>query len=151
MGRISEILALAQSRNPVPQLAYTGSLLPHEAIELLQLAPGTCLIDVRSHAELDLNGSIPAAIHIEWRSWPGWVQNPHFVNQLKQRIDPESLLLFICRNGQRSHQAALACVETGIRNVYNVLEGFEGEINPRTGHRNEINGWKHRALPWSQS
>jgi len=31
-----------------------------------------------------------------------------------------------------------------------VLEGIEGELNKATGHRNELNGWKHRILPWTQ-
>jgi Rhodanese-related sulfurtransferase len=150
MGRISNILTAAHTRIDASAQPYSGALLPHEALELLELAPGTSLIDVRSRAELDLNGSIPGAIHVEWRSWPGWVQNPHFIMQLRQLVDAEATLLFICRNGQRSHQAAVASVEAGFGNCYNVLEGFEGEIDKNTGHRNEINGWKFRGLPWTQ-
>ncbi|MHB1436214.1 MAG: rhodanese-like domain-containing protein, partial [Thiobacillus sp.] len=41
--------------------------------------------------------------------------------------------------------------EAGRGNCYNVLEGFEGDLNKATGHRNEINGWKYRGLPWTQS
>ncbi len=119
--------------------------------ELLQITPGSRLIDVRSHAELEFNGVIPGAMHVEWQSWPGWVLNPHFLIQLAQATDPESLLFFICRSGERSHRAAVACTEAGRGSCYNVLEGIEGDLNKATGHRNELNGWKHRSLPWTQS
>jgi rhodanese-related sulfurtransferase len=151
MGRITEILDGAQRRGKEAQLPYAGALNPDEAIELLGLAPGARLIDVRSHAELDLTGTIPGVVHVEWRSWPGWVPNPHFLTQFKQAVDPEALLMFICRSGPRSHQAAAACAAAGMANCYNVLEGLEGDINKATGHRNERNGWKFRGLPWTQS
>ena len=151
MGRITELLDTAHSRSRVHSWSFAGAMLPHEAHELRQLAPGARLIDVRSRAELELSGVIPDALHVEWQSWPGWVLNPHFMAQLTQATDPESLLIFICRNGARSHGAAAACTEAGRGNCYNVLEGFEGDLNKATGHRNEINGWKYRGLPWTQS
>ena len=151
MGRITELLDTAHSRSKAQSWSFAGALLPHEARELLQLAPGTRLIDVRSRAELELSGAIPDALHVEWQSWPGWVLNPHFMAQLTQATDPESLLIFICRSGARSLCAADACTEAGRGNCYNVLEGFEGDLNKATGHRNELNGWKYRGLPWAQN
>jgi rhodanese-related sulfurtransferase len=151
MGRITELLDIAHSRGQANSLPYSGALLPHEAHELLQVAPGARLIDVRSRAELELNGTLPEAVHVELLSWPGWVMNPHFLTQLAQASDPETLLFFICRSGHRSHRAALACAEAGRGSCYNVLEGFEGDLNKATGHRNELNGWKQRGLPWTQS
>jgi rhodanese-related sulfurtransferase len=151
MGRITELLNTAHSRSQEHALPYIGALLPHEAYELLQLAPGARLIDVRSRAELELTGTLPGAVHVEWQSWPGWVSNPHFSAQLMQAIDPESLLFFICRSGQRSHRAAMASTAAGLNHCYNVLEGFEGDLDKSTGHRNTLNGWKQRGLPWIQN
>ena len=151
MGRITELLDTAHQRSQSNSWSFAGALLPQEAHELLQVAPGTRLIDVRSHAELELNGTIPGALHVEWQSWPGWVLNPHFLAQVAQATDPESLLFFICRSGERSYKAAAACTEAGRGSCYNVLEGLEGDLNKATGHRNELNGWKHRSLPWAQS
>jgi len=151
MGRITELLDTAHSRSRAHSWSFAGAMLPHEAQELRQLAPGARLIDVRSRAELELSGLIPGALHVEWQSWPGWVLNPHFMAQLTQATDPESLLIFICRNGARSHYAAAAGTKAGRGNYYNVLEGFEGDLNKATGHRNELNGWKYRGLPWTQS
>ena len=150
MGRITELLDTAHTRSQTHSWPFVGALLPHEAHELLQLAPGARLVDVRSRAELDFNGTIPDAVHVEWLSWPGWVPNPHFLTQLTQATDPESLLIFICRTGQRSHRAAAACTEAGRGSCYNMLEGFEGDLNKATGRRNELNGWKHHGLPWTQ-
>ena len=150
MGRLTEILTAAQQRAQTSGLPYAGALTPDEAAEVLILAPGSRLVDVRSRAELDLIGSIPEAAHVEWMSYPGWHPNPHFLSQLKQSVDTEALTLFICRNGQRSHRAAEAAMLGGYRSCYNVLEGFEGEINPATGHRGEMNGWRARGLLWVQ-
>lgn len=150
MGRLTEILAAAQQRAQSSGLPYEGALTPEEAAEVLELAPGSRLIDVRSRAELDLVGSIPGAVQVEWMTYPGWHPNPHFINQLKQSSDAEALTLFICRNGQRSHRAAEAATLAGYRDSYNVLEGFEGEINPASGHRGETGGWKAKGLAWAQ-
>ena len=150
MGRLTEILSLAQSRAKEVKLAYEGILLPHEAAELLEMAPGARLIDVRSRAELDLVGMIPEAIHVEFRHFPGWALNPHFLTQLRQLTDPGDLTMFICRNGARSHQATLTASEAGWHDSYNVAEGFEGDFNKTTSRRSEINGWKARGLRWLQ-
>ena len=151
MGRITELLDHAHKRGQTHAWPFAGALLPHEAHELLQLAPGARLVDVRSQAELEFNGALPNATHIEWLTWPGWAPNPHFLTQLAQATDPESLLIFICRTGMRANKAAAACTESGRGSCYSVLEGFEGDLNKATGHRNEINGWKFHGLPWTQS
>ncbi len=150
MGRITELLKTAQQRAQNSGLAYQGALTPPEALEVLKLVPGCRLIDVRSRAELELVGAIPDAVHIEWAAYPGWHPNPYFLNQLKQSVETGILLLFICRNGNRSHKAAEAATLSGFLDCYNVLEGFEGDVNPATNHRSEINGWKILGLPWAQ-
>ena len=149
MGRLTEILTVAQQRAQSSGLPYQGALTPVEAAEILRLAPGSRLIDVRSRAELELVGFIPEALHVEWMFYPGWQPNAHFLNQLRQIVDMEALALFICRNGQRSHRAAEAAMLGGYCDCYNVLEGFEGEPNPATGRRGELNGWKARGLVWT--
>lgn len=151
MGRITELLATARERASQARHPYAGALLPHEAWELLQCAPGARLVDVRAHAEIAFNGSPPNAVHVEWQSWPGWVANPHFLAQLKQATDPESLLLFLCRSGLRGHKAAAAATEAGFTACYTILEGFEGDLDKTSGQRNTLGGWKKRGLPWTQT
>jgi rhodanese-related sulfurtransferase len=149
MNSLHDTLALAQSRARELKLPYEGALTPREAYEVLQRAPGATLIDVRSKAELDWVGRIPGAVELEWASYPGMQRNPHFIDHLKKQVDPEALLLFICRSGPRSHFAAAAATEAGFADCYNVLEGFEGEKDAG-GRRNTVGGWRAAGLPWHQ-
>lgn len=149
MGTLSDLLALAQQRALNLGLPYQGALTPGEAWQVLQLAPGAKLVNVRSRAELDWVGRVPAAVEIEWASWPGMQRNTNFVSQLRHQVDPEALVMFLCRSGARSDGAARAAVEAGYSNCYNVLEGFEGDKDAN-GQRNRIGGWRHAGLPWHQ-
>src|SRR5690554_1254095 len=150
MGKLTEILQLARERAERLGLPYAGALTPTEAHEVWQRAPGAKLVDVRTRAEWDWVGRVPAAVEIEWLSYPGSVPNPAFVSQLKREVDPESLVKFPCRAGGRSDTAARAATEAGYAEAYNVLEGFEGEQDAH-GHRNRVGGWRHAGLPWTQS
>ena len=87
---------------------------------------------------------------IELKSFPGMVDNPHFAEQLKTQVDHEALVLFLCRSGARSDQAARIAAEHGYTNAYNILEGFEGDKDGNS-HRNTVNGWRASGLPWIQS
>lgn len=150
MGKISSILQTAQQRAKAMKLSYEGALLPDEANEILLTAPGAKLVDVRSRAEIDWVGYIPGAVHIEWATYPGMKPNPHFVAQLEQQVDKEALVLFICRSGGRSHHAAEVATQSGFGDCYNVLEGFEGDMDSNR-QRNNIAGWRAADLPWVQS
>jgi rhodanese-related sulfurtransferase len=149
MGNITATLQAAQQRAKELELPYEGALLPDEAYAILQSAPGAKLVDIRSRAELEWVGRIPGAIEIEWATYPGMRPNPHFLAQLDQEVDKESLVLFICRSGARSHQAAIAATLAGYLDCYNVLEGFEGDKNAEE-QRNSLNGWRIAGLPWKQ-
>ena len=80
-------------------------------------------------------------------SYPGNRANPHFLAQLKQQVDPEALVLFLCRSGARSHNAAALAAQAGYSECYNVLEGFEGDKDAN-GQRGKLGGWRHAGLPW---
>ncbi|HEX5338234.1 MAG TPA: rhodanese-like domain-containing protein [Gallionella sp.] len=146
---LSEILARAQQRAQELGLSYEGALTPQEAWQVLELAPAAKLVDVRSRAELDLVGRIPQAAHIEWAYYPDWSPNPDFVAQLKMQVDAESLVMFLCRTGARSNKAANAAHAAGYTEVYNVLEGFEGDTDHAKEQRGGINGWQAAGLPWT--
>ena len=150
MGKISAILELARHRGESLKLPYSGAVTPVEAWELLQNAPGTRLVDVRTQAEWHWVGRVPHAVEIEWMKWPERQQNTHFLTELKTQVDKESMVLFLCRSAQRSHLAAILANEQGWNSCYNILEGFEGEKDVN-GQRNNIGGWRKAALPWTQS
>ena len=149
MGMLTEILRLSQARAKALALPYEGALTPREAFELLRLAPGAKLVDVRTRAEWDWVGRVPGAIEIEWNQYPGGVRNPHFLTELKRQVDHESLVFFLCRSGARSDGAARLATENGFNDCFNILEGFEGDKDA-SGQRNKVNGWRHAGLPWHQ-
>lgn len=150
MDELDDVLKAARSRARERDLPYEGALLPAEAHIVLQQKPGAKLIDVRSRAELDFVGRVPGSVEIEWKSYPGMLPNPKFVEQLKQQVPADAVILFLCRSGGRSHETAVAALQAGYREVYNVLEGFEGDRDAG-GHRNTVGGWRARGLPWTQS
>ena len=147
MGRLTDLLQLAQERGRELGLPYAGAMTPQEANEVWQLAPGAKLVDVRTRAERDWVGRIPGAIEIEWQSYPDNKPNLHFLAQLKQQVDREALLMFICRSGARSHNAAALASKEAQADCYNVLEGFEGDKDAHA-QRGKIGGWRHAGLPW---
>ena len=149
MGTLSEILGRAQERAREKDLPYAGSLTPAEAQRVLELATASRLVDVRTKAELDLVGHVPCATHIEWAFYPGMVANPDFLAQLTMQVDKESLVMFLCRTGGRSHNAAAVAAQAGYTESYNILEGFEGETDHVASQRGDINGWRKAGLPWT--
>jgi rhodanese-related sulfurtransferase len=149
MGKLTEILGLARERAERLGLPYAGALTPAEAWEVLQHAPGAKLVDVRTRAEWDWVGRVPGAVEIEWLSYPGNALNPAFAQQLRREVDPEALVMFLCRSGGRSDKAARMAAESGYGEAYNILEGFEGDRDAN-GQRNRVGGWRHAVLPWIQ-
>lgn len=147
MGKLTDLLNVAQARASELNLPYAGALTPQEAYEIWRLAPGARLVDVRTRAEWDWVGRIPDAVEIEWMGYPGNQTNPNFLAQLKQQVDPEALVLFLCRSGVRSHNAALLASAAGYPECYNVLEGFEGDKDA-SGQRGKLGGWRRAGLPW---
>ena len=148
MEAISKVLARAKQRAEDSHLPYSGALTPMEVYDVLQKTEHAVLVDVRSAAELELVGKVPDTVHIEWAFYPGMVANPDFATHLTMQVDKEALVIFMCRTGGRSHNAATLASSLGYTEAYNMLEGFEGEANAER-QRTLINGWRHAGLPWS--
>ncbi len=144
---MDEIKQKARERGQKMKLPYAGALLPAEAHALMQR--GAKLVDVRTEAELQYVGVVPGSQTIEWNSYPEGVRNPDFLKQLADTVKKEEPVMFICRSGARSHQAAIAATQAGWKEAYNVIEGFEGDKDAE-GHRNSVGGWKFARLPWTQ-
>ena len=149
MGQIAAILELARRRGEAKGLTYTGEVTPAEAWTLMQNAPGTVLVDVRTHAEWVWVGRVPNAVEIEWMHWPERTTNANFQQQLEAQVDKEALVLFLCRSAQRSHHAAMLAMQNGYTQCYNILEGFEGDTDHQKEQRGGVNGWRAAHLPWT--
>jgi rhodanese-related sulfurtransferase len=77
------------------------------------------------------------------------VKNPRFVRELEKIASKDSVILLLCRSGKRSALAAEAAAKAGFTRAFNVLEGFEGEIDAN-GQRGQTDGWRFHHLPWTQ-
>ncbi|BAL95350.1 rhodanese-like domain-containing protein [Rubrivivax gelatinosus] len=130
-------------------LPYAGVVPPQDAWALVQAGLAQ-LVDVRTAEERKFVGQVPGSLHVAWATGTALTRNPRFVRELEARIggkDPVALLL--CRSGKRSAAAAEAAAAAGFTNVFNVGEGFEGELDAAQ-QRGHVNGWRRRALPWTQ-
>jgi rhodanese-related sulfurtransferase len=147
---LDDILKTAKQRGQKMGLPYAGALTPKEAHEVMQQQANARLVDVRTRAEWDWVGRVPKAVEVEFLSYPGSVPNDEFIDQLKAKVPQDALVMFLCRSGGRSHNAAAIATEEGYAHCYNVLEGFEGDRDAQ-GQRNKVGGWRAAGLPWVQS
>ena len=125
-------------------------LEPREAFEFLQRTPGAVLVDCRSETEFFFVGHPLGAIHVAWSDGPKWEVNPDFVPQVRRTAANDAPIVLICRSGNRSLDAGRALEDAGFSDVYNVLHGFEGELDEHQ-HRGTRSGWRFEGLPWEQS
>lgn len=133
------------------------SLSPAEAWKICQQNSRALLIDVRSSMEHLFVGHPVGAVHVPWIDEPDWVVNPHFVTDIRKLIlggvvgddDSSVPIVLICRSGKRSREAGQLLIDAGIYNVYNIDEGFEGELDG-DHHRSTTGGWRYHNLPWQQ-
>ena len=116
---------------------------------MLRAKPDAVFIDCRSEMEYLFVGHPTGAIHVAWNDGPNWDINPDFVAHVKKATSVNRPVILICRSGNRSLDAGRALEEAGFTKVYNVLHGFEGELD-ESHHRGAKSGWRHDGLPWEQ-
>jgi rhodanese-related sulfurtransferase len=132
---------------------------PQQAWEILEAEPQAVLLDVRTSMEYEYVGHPLNALHVPWMDAPDWNIDSGFVDKVRQALvkrtgsdqEQESIhILAICRSGKRSQAAAEELVRQGFANLYNIEDGFEGDLD-NNKQRNTINGWRVADLPWEQS
>ena len=133
-------------------LTYAGGVPPALAWQLVQ-ANRALRVDVRSPEERKFVGHVPGSLHVAWATGTSLVRNPRFVRELEAKLakdgGKDAVVLLLCRSGKRSVLAAEAAAAAGFTHVFNVLEGFEGEIDAHL-HRGGSDGWRFHGLPWVQ-
>lgn len=134
------------------------SLTPQEAMQILQSQPQAVLVDIRSSMEFLFVGHPKGAVHIPWIDEPDWVVNPHFVTEIRklllggiscERDTDCAPIILICRSGKRSLDAGKVLIQDGLKSVYHIDQGFEGELDANH-HRSTTGGWRYHGLPWEQ-
>ena len=154
MSDVVEASHLIEELNAVRKVAlatglpYAGGVPPTLAWALVE-AGEAVLVDVRTTEERKFVGHVPGSVHVAWASGTAMTRNPRFVRELEAKTAKEATVLLLCRSGKRSDLAAEAAAKAGFTNVFNVLEGFEGEIDEQR-HRGSLGGWRAHDLPWVQ-
>jgi len=131
-----------------------------EACEKWQAAKDeVIIIDVRTLEELLFVGSptmawrIPVAIQLyEWnaekKEFPV-SPLPDFVSRVQTVAKPDDTIMITCRSGGRSAIACNMLAQVGYNNVYNIVDGMEGD-----GHGDSESvprgGWKNIGCPWTK-
>jgi rhodanese-related sulfurtransferase len=140
---------------------YAGDLSAQDAWSTIEADATAQLVDVRTAAEWafvgipDLSSLDRDACLVEWQSYPTGTVDSHFAEKASELLREsgsgfDTPVLFLCRSGARSRAAAIAMTKAGWSRAYNIVGGFEGDLDAQR-HRGVSNGWKAAGLPWKQT
>ena len=146
---LPEELATIKAAAHSSGLTYAGGVPP--ALAWAMFSSGRALlVDVRTGEERKFVGHVAGSGHVAWATGTALTRNPRFVRELESKIGgKDAVALLLCRSGKRSVLAAEAAAKAGLTNVFNVLEGFEGELDAQQ-QRGKADGWRFHQLPWVQ-
>lgn len=118
---------------------------------MLDADPSALYLDVRTEREFEAGHpagavNIPAFVAA---ATGGLEPNPKFVEVVGCLAAKDRPIFCGCQAGQRSQAAAERLLQAGFTNVTNVLGGFGGGRDPRTGAA--VAGWRQAGLPVSTS
>ncbi|MGL6109725.1 MAG: rhodanese-like domain-containing protein [Rubrivivax sp.] len=151
---------LPQAKQTVLGLYVTAK----EAYETWKNAPDKVrILDVRTPEEYlfvghpDMAWKIPvAAQSYEWDADKSqFPMRPYadFVDRVNQAAKPDDTLLVMCRSGGRSAIAVNMLAKAGFNNVYQIVDGMEGdpvkELDSVFLGQRLKNGWKNSGCPWT--
>lgn len=145
---LPDVLRIAKEEAEAEGLGYAGLVAPDEAWKLF-INGQAHLVDVRAAEERKFVGHVPNTLHVAWQTGPALIKNPRFLRELENKLPKDAVILLLCRSGKRSAAAAANATAAGFKNVFNVREGFEGELDERQ-QRGASGGWRQRGLPWVQ-
>jgi rhodanese-related sulfurtransferase len=145
---VLSVLDAARVAGRAAKLPYPGGVRPQDAWALVSAGLAQ-LVDVRTAEERSFVGHVPGSLHVAWATGTSMTRNPRFTRELESKVGKQDIVLLLCRSGKRSAAAAEAAAKAGFANVFNVLEGFEGELDAHK-HRGLSDGWRFHALPWVQ-
>jgi len=121
------------------------------------------IIDCRIEEEYVFVGHAPMAYNIPSKLWSGkWNKdkkeyelkdNPDFEAQVKKRVSEKDTVMVMCRSGQRSAASVNQLTKAGFKDVYTIVDGFEGDKikDPESyfNGKRVKNGWKNSSAPWT--
>ncbi|OQX06425.1 MAG: sulfurtransferase [Desulfobacteraceae bacterium IS3] len=165
LGFISVAVAETAPPNDVKKHTETGKYVTSlEAYEMWKADPDKVkILDCRIQEEYAFVGHTAMAYNIPSKLWSGkWNEekkdydlqdNPDFEAQAKKKFAQSDTILVMCRSGHRSALSVNRLTKSGFTNVYNIIDGFEGDkIKDEESYLNGKrmkNGWKNSGAPWT--
>jgi len=134
-----------------------------EAYEVWKADPERVkVLDVRMVEEYVFLGHAESAVNIpvafpkyEWHADKrkyGFEINPDFIDHVREVFKPDDTIVAMCRSGGRSAAAINMLAKAGFTTIYNIIDGFEGDLvnDPESVYHGKRmkNGWKNSA-PWT--
>jgi rhodanese-related sulfurtransferase len=122
------------------------------------------ILDVRTPEEFLFVGhptmawKVPVAIQsYEWdaekKQYP-MKPLPDFVSRVQRVAKPNDTIMAMCRSGGRSAIAVNMLAKAGFKNVYNIIDGMEGDANADSDSLAQAqplkDGWKNSGCPWTK-
>jgi rhodanese-related sulfurtransferase len=121
------------------------------------------ILDVRTPGEYIFVGHAPMATNIPLKFFKDSINplttkpimplNENFVDEVKKKFKESDTILVMCRSGGRSAASVNLLAKAGFKNVYNIVDGFEGDkLDVPGSYKNGkrlINGWKNSGAPWT--
>ena len=161
------LTAAGWAENPIPKNKQTALGLyttAEKAFPMWSANPEeTFILDVRTLEEYIFVGHAPMARHIPVRfldqkatmdkARPVMTWNSSFVSKALAYYKTSDKILIMCRSGGRSAAAVNLLAKAGFTRVYNIIDGFEGDVLMNTqsseNGKRVKNGWKNSKAPWT--
>ena len=160
-------VVLAETAPPMDAKKHTEAgkyVTSLEAFQMWKAHPDQVkILDCRTEEEYAFLGHAPMAYNIPSKLWTGMWNAEKKAYDLKDNADFEALakkifglkdtIMVMCRSGHRSAASVNRLTKAGFENVYNIIDGFEGDKvkDPESyfdGKRMK-NGWKNSGAPWT--
>jgi len=121
------------------------------------------ILDVRTLEEYIFVGHADMAVNInlatqsyKWDEEKGMFviePNPDFIDLVIGWAKKDDIILVMCRSGGRSAMAVNLMAQNGFTNVYNIIDGMEGDMvrdKESVFYKKRMkNGWKNSGTPWT--
>jgi len=79
---------------------------------------------------------------------------PDFIARVQTVAKPDDTIMVMCRSGGRSAIACNLLAQAGFQNVYNIIDGMEGDANADSDSVAQAqplkDGWKNSGCPWTK-
>lgn len=160
-------LAIAQTSAPTDERKRTQAGKYVTALQAYEMWKGNPnkikILDCRTPEEYVFVGHAPMAYNIPSKVWTGkWnaekkdydlPDNADFESVAKKRFSADDPILVMCRSGHRSAASVNRLTKAGFTDVYNIIDGFEGDkIKDAESYydgKRMKNGWRNCGAPWT--